>query len=168
MFRDFKELLQCFRDHDVKYLIVGGYAVSFHSQPRATKDLDLFLQASLDNAKAAYAARVAFGAPMEGICVEDLANPEKFIRFGSPPVAVDLMPGVDGVDFDDVWPRRVEGLIDPQSGLMGLFIGRADLLAAKKAAGRARDLADVEEFVKTARGHRGPSGVALVGALRQD
>lgn len=146
MFLDFKELLQSFHAHGVKYLIVGGYAVSFHAQPRATKDLDLFIKADPENAEVVYQALAGFGAPLEGVTVEDLANPEKFIRFGNPPVAVDILPGIDGVDFDQAWPHRVEGVIDEASGLTAFFISRDDLIASKLAAGRMRDLADVEEI----------------------
>ena len=146
MYQDFKDLLSAFHAHSVKYLIVGGYAVSFHGQPRATKDIDLFIRADPTNAKAAYAALVAFGAPLADISVGDLADPSQFIRFGRQPAAVDILPGIDGVDFDAAWERRVEGVIDPQSGLTGLFISKDDLIASKLAAGRLRDLADVEDI----------------------
>jgi len=146
MFDDFKELLSVFNAHNVKYLVVGGYAVSFHAQPRATKDLDVFILADPANAKAVYAALSEFGAPLADIQIDDLANPRKFIRFGQPPVAIDILPGIDGVDFKEAWERRVEGVIDRESGLKAFFISRQDLIAAKLAAGRIRDLADVEEI----------------------
>jgi hypothetical protein len=146
MFDDFKELLSAFNAHNVKYLIVGGYAVSFHAQPRATKDLDLFIKADPVNAKAAYAALAGFGAPIESINVEDLSNPQKFIRFGREPFAVDILPGIDGVAFDEAWDRRVEGVIDAVTGLSAHFISKPDLIASKLAAGRLRDLADVEDI----------------------
>jgi hypothetical protein len=110
MFPDFKELLRSFHAHDVRYLIVGGYAVSFHAQPRATKDLDLFVKADRANAMAVYSALVNFGAPLEGITVDDLADPQKFIRFGRAPVAVDILPGIDGVNFDDARGRKMKFL----------------------------------------------------------
>ncbi len=146
MFPDFKELLSAFNAHSVKYLIVGGYAVSFHAQPRATKDLDIFIKADPTNAEATFAALVSFGAPLDSIRVEDLAAPSKFIRFGHPPIAVDILSGIDGVDFDGAWQRRIEGVIDPESGLTAFFISKDDLIASKIAAGRLRDLADVEEI----------------------
>jgi hypothetical protein len=146
MYQDFKDLLSAFHAHGVKYLIVGGYAVSFHGQPRATKDIDLFIKAGPENAKAAYAALAAFGAPMAGLHEDDLSNPREFLRFGREPMAVDILPAIDGVDFDAAWERRVEGVIDPKSGLTGFFISRNDLIASKLAAGRLRDLADVEEL----------------------
>jgi hypothetical protein len=147
--------LSAFHAHSVKYLIVGGYAVSFHGQPRATKDLDLFIKANSTNAKAAYTALVAFGAPLADISADDLADPSQFIRFGREPAAVDILPGIDGVDFDAAWERRVEGVIDPQSGLTGFFISKDDLIASKLAAGRLRDLADVEDL-REATESRGP------------
>lgn len=146
MFDDFKELLSAFNAHSVKYLIVGGYAVSLHAQPRATKDLDLFVQADAKNAKALYAAFASFGAPLPGIRVEDFADSSKFFRFGKEPVAVDILLRIDGVDFEDAWTRRVECVIDAESGLTAFFISKPDLIASKIAAGRMRDLADVEEI----------------------
>ncbi len=146
MFRDLKELLSVFNAHSVKYLVVGGYAVSFHSQPRATKDLDLFIKADPGNAIATHAALQSFGAPLSEISVDDLANPRKFFRFGREPVAFDILPRIDGVEFDTAWSRRVEGTIDEESGLKVFFISKQDLIASKIAAGRLRDLADVEEI----------------------
>jgi hypothetical protein len=146
MISDFKELLKSFNAHAVKYLIVGGYAVSFHAQPRATKDLDIFIRADAKNAKAVYDALASFGAPLEGITPEDLGDSTKFIRFGREPVAVDLLPGIDGVDFDTAWKHRVSGVVDITSGLTAFFISEADLITSKIAAGRMRDLADVEEL----------------------
>ena len=82
MFDDYKELLSVFNAHNVKYLVVGGHAVSFHAQPRATKDLDLFIQADPVNAKATYDALKAFGAPLSGISIEDFRIPEDLFDLG--------------------------------------------------------------------------------------
>jgi len=146
MYQDFKDLLSAFHAHGVKYLIVGGYAVSFYGQPRATKDIDVFIKADPPNGKAVFAALVAFGAPLGNVTAEDLADPRQFIRFGREPIAVDILPGIDGVDFDSAWARRIEGIIDHATGLTAFFISRDDLIASKLAAGRLRDLADVEEI----------------------
>ena len=100
MYPDFKDLLSAFHAHGVKYLVIGGYAVSFYTQPRATKDIDIFIKADPANARAALHALTAFGAPVAGLTEEDLADPSHFLRFGREPVAVDILPGVDGVDFD--------------------------------------------------------------------
>jgi Nucleotidyl transferase of unknown function (DUF2204) len=153
MFNDFKGLLSAFNAHNVKYLVVGGYAVSFHAQPRATKDLDLFILADRANAAAAFEALREFGAPLAEIQVADLADPRKFLRFGQPPVAIDILSGIDGVNFDEAWERRVEGVIDEVTGLKAFFISRQDLIAAKLAAGRMRDLADVEEIREAGASH---------------
>ncbi len=152
MYQDYKDLLSAFHVHGVKYLIVGGYAVSFHSQPRFTKDMDLFVKADPANAAAIYAALARFGAPLDTILAADLADPRHFIRFGREPVAIDLLPSIDGVDFDAAWERRVEAVIDPKDGQIAYFISRADLIASKLAAGRMRDLADVEEIRQASQG----------------
>jgi predicted nucleotidyltransferase len=146
MFQDFKDLLSAFNAHGVKYLIVGGYAVSFHAQPRATKDIDLFIKADPANAQATYSALAQFGASLDKISAEDIANPHNFIRFGREPAAVDILASIDGVEFDAAWEGRVEGIIDQQTGLRAFFISKDDLIASKLAAGRMRDLADVEEI----------------------
>ena len=116
MFDDFKELLSIFHAHSVKYLIVGGYAVSFHAQPRATKDIDLPIKPDAENAKAVYAALAKFGAPLEGLTPEDFSDRGKFFRMGHEPVMVDILPEIDGVDFDSAWEKRVESVIDLGSG----------------------------------------------------
>jgi len=89
MYQDFKELLSLFNEHKVKYLVVGGYAVSFHAQPRATKDLEILIKADAANARAVYAALARFGAPIEGMVPEDFIEKGKFYRMGRPPLMVD-------------------------------------------------------------------------------
>jgi len=143
MFDDLKELLSIFNSQRVKYLIVGGYAVSFHAQPRATKDIDLLIRPDVENAKAVYAALVKFGAPLEHFTLEDFIERDKFFRMGRAPVMVDILSEIPGVDFDRAWANRVEGVIDHESGLVAFFISRNDLIAAKLAAGRPQDIADV-------------------------
>ena len=144
MFQDHKDLLSAFNARGVRYLIVGGYAVVFHAQPRFTKDIDLFIKADPTNAQATYAALAAFGAPVGDLDPQDFANPENFFRFGQDPVGVDVLPQISGIDFDDAWNRRVEGVIDEETGLKAFFISKEDLIAAKLATGRLRDLGDVE------------------------
>ena len=134
MFSDFKELLKSFNAHKVKYLIVGGYAVSFYAQPRATKDLDLFIKADEDNARAVYAALSGFGAPLADLAVGDFTDTTRFIRFGREPIAIDILPDIDGVAFDNAWDHRVTGTIDQASGLQAFFISKEDLILSKLAA----------------------------------
>lgn len=140
MFQDFKELLSVFNAHGVKYLIVGGYAVSFHAQPRATKDMDILVGPEPDNARAVHAALKQFGAPVADLSPKDFSDPESFFRMGTPPVMVDIMSRISGVDFESAWQRRVDATIDDE--LTVPFISRQDLLAAKISAGRPQDLAD--------------------------
>src|SRR5258708_16429870 len=143
MFNDLKALLSIFHSQSVKYLVVGGYAVSFHAQPRATKDIDLLIRPDGENAEAVYAALVKFGAPLEGLTLQDFIERDKFFRMGRAPMMVDILPEIPGVDFDRAWANRVEGVIDEESGLVAFFISRNDLIAAKLAAGRPQDIADV-------------------------
>lgn len=127
MYPDFKELLSVLNEHRVKYFIVGAYAVSVHAQPRATKDTALG----------------KFGAPLEGLSPADFAEPGVFFRMGGPPVGVDILTEIPGVDFDTAWPRRVDDVVDPASGLKAEFLSADDLIASKLATGRPQDLADV-------------------------
>jgi hypothetical protein len=107
MHQDFKELLSAFNAGQVRYLIVGGYAVSFHAQPRATKDLDILIGADEKNGKAVFAALEKFGAPIEGLSAKDFTEPDNFFRMGAPPAMVDIMPKISGVGFEEAWRRRI-------------------------------------------------------------
>jgi hypothetical protein len=140
--KDFKELLSAFNEHCVKYLIVGGYALAIHAQPRATKDLDLFVRPDAENAKAAFAALAAFGAPLTGVEPEDLVDPGSFFRMGTAPQMIEILPAISGVDFDRVWERRVEVVVDKSTDLTARFISAEDFLVNKMAAGRPQDIAD--------------------------
>ncbi len=154
MYPDFKELLSVLNEHRVKYLVVGAYAVSIHAQPRATKDLDILVKADAENAKAVFAALAKFGAPLQGMTFADFAEPGPFFRMGDAPVGVDILTAIPGVEFDAAWPRRVEAVIDPATGLKATFISRDDLIAAKLASGRGQDLADVEAIHKAMESQR--------------
>src|SRR5580658_7795766 len=131
MYQDYKDLLSAFHAHGVRYLVVGGYAVIFHAQPRFTKDLDLFIKAGPANAQAAYAALAEFGVSLQDIRPEDLAERGSFFRFGRDPHGFDILPDIPGVDFDAAWERRVEGVLDTATGFKAFFISSADLVAAK-------------------------------------
>jgi hypothetical protein len=144
MYQDYKDLLSAFHAHGVRYLVVGAYAVIYHAQPRFTKDIDLLIKADPVNAQATYSALAAFGAPLQDIRPEDFAEVDSFFRFGRDPYGVDILPDIPGVDFEAAWERRVEGVIDPASGLKAFFISAPDLIAAKLAAGRPQDIADAD------------------------
>jgi len=151
MYQDYKDLLSAFQSHGVKYLVVGGFAVIYHSQPRFTKDMDLFIKADPENAKATHAALAEFGAPLQGIAWEDFADRKSFFRFGRDPRGFDILPAIPGVDFDAAWERRVEIVVDTATGLKANIISADDLIASKLASGRARDLADVEDIREAAK-----------------
>ena len=151
MYQDYKDLLSAFQSHGVRYLVVGGLAVIYHSQPRFTKDMDLFIKADPENARATHAALAEFGAPLQNIRPEDFTDQTAFFRFGRDPKGFDILPAIPGVDFDAAWERRVEAVIDTATGLRANFISREDLIAAKRAAGRLQDLADIEAIESAAK-----------------
>lgn len=157
MYSDFKELLSVLNEHRVKYLVVGAYAVSIHAQPRATKDIDILVRPDPDNAKAVFAALTRFGAPLQNLTAADFAEPGPFFRMGQAPLGVDILTEIPGVDFDAAWPRRVEDIVDPASGLRADFLSADDLIASKLATGRPQDLADVDAIRKAAESQR-PKG----------
>jgi hypothetical protein len=124
MFPDFKELLSVFNAGRVRYLFVGGYAVSFHSQPRATKDLDILVDPSPENSVALFEALVKFGASVGRLTPRDFADPENSFRMGTPPAMVDILPRIKGVEFAKAWERRVLRAVGPD--LTVPFISRGD------------------------------------------
>lgn len=141
---DFKELLSVFNSRKIKYLLIGGYAVSLHTQPRATKDMDLLVSPDGENAAALYAALAEFGAPLDEWKAADFMAPDQFFRMGVPPLMVDILSAIPGVDFETAWERRSDIEIDAVSGLRAPVISRRDLMAAKLAAGRPQDMIDLD------------------------
>lgn len=150
MFSDYRDLLSTLNEHRVKYLVIGAYAVAVHAQPRATKDLDIWVRADPDNAKAVFAALAKFGAPLQELTSTDFEEPGPFFRMGREPMGIDILTSIPGVEFDAAWSRRIEAVLDEETGLRGAVISREDLLAAKRAAGRRQDLADIEAIEKAA------------------
>jgi hypothetical protein len=112
--------------------------------------MDLFIKADTENAKATYAALTSFGASLEGVVPEDFTDRNSFFRFGREPKGFDILPFIPGVDFDGAWERRLEIVIDPETGLKANFISSEDLIASKLASGRPRDLADVDDIREAA------------------
>ncbi len=141
---NFCDLLSAFRTRNVRYLIVGGWAVSIHAQPRATQDMDIFVSPDRANVEAVYEALTRFGAPLTHMDKSHFLEPGSFFRIGAPPCQVDVFPGIPGVQFEACWPNRVEVVLDTESGLSANFISAEDLIAAKVASGREQDVADVQ------------------------
>jgi hypothetical protein len=141
--KDLKELLRAFNEQKVKYLVVGGYAFGVYAEPRATKDLDLFIQANEENSKAVFRALAEYGAPLAGFSSSDFRDGTSF-QIGQPPARVDLLQSIDGVSFEEAWEHRIEGLIDTETPTT--VISKEDLIKNKLATGRERDLLDVKEL----------------------
>jgi len=128
--------------HHVKYVVIGGYAVAVHAQPRMTKDLDVFIESSPENALALYKALAEFGAALAEFTVEDFHTPTVWARFGNPPYCFDILQQISGVDFATAYKNSEELLID--GDLPARYISADDLITNKLASGRLQDLADVE------------------------
>jgi predicted nucleotidyltransferase len=141
MEQNLKELLFALNKHRVKYVIIGGYAVFVHAQPRMTKDLDVFIESSPENALALYKALAEFGAPLAEFTVEDFHTPTVCARFGNPPYCFDILQQIAGIDFATVYKDSEELLID--GDLPARYISAEHLITNKLASGRPQDLADV-------------------------
>ncbi|MEM7223219.1 MAG: nucleotidyltransferase [Pseudomonadota bacterium] len=141
--KDFRDLLETFNAHSVRYLIVGGYAVGFHAQPRATNDLDLWIGTNPENAEAVYRALAVFGAPLHQVTAQDFEAEGYWYSFGNPPFRIDLLMSVSGLAFEDAWRNR----LDVRLGELTVpLISMDDLIVNKSSAGRTRDLADLEDL----------------------
>jgi hypothetical protein len=142
---DFRELLSILEKHKVRYLVVGGYAVMKYTEPRFTKDLNLWIATDPENAEVVFAALREFGAPLKDLAPTDFTQEGYFYQMGNPPFRLDIMMSVPGVAFEAAWANReethVEGLVIP-------FISKADLIKTKEASGRDQDLMDVKELRK--------------------
>ncbi|MCY7382650.1 MAG: hypothetical protein LH628_08745 [Microcoleus sp. CAN_BIN18] len=141
--QDFKEFIQFLNDNHVQYLVVGGYAVAIHGHPRYTKDIDIWIETSLDNANNLLQALEQFGFSSLGLQTQDFLTPDQIIQLGYPPNRIDLLTNIDGVIFEDCYPFRLEVFIDD---VVVTFIDLDNLKKNKKASGRLQDLADLENL----------------------
>lgn len=137
---DFRDILSEFNDAGVEFLLVGAYALAAHGLPRATGDIDLWVRPSPENAARVMTALARFGAPLAEISIADFATPGIVFQIGVAPRRVDVLTGIDGVDFDEAWAARWDVVVDR---IRIAVIGRAHLLQNKRASGRPKDLADV-------------------------
>lgn len=143
MSKDFQDILRVFNAHNVKYLVVGGYAFGVYTEPRTTKDIDLWIRTDAENAHAVFQALAEFGAPIHGLSPEDFTDGTIF-QMGQPPERIDILQQVSGVDFDSAWEHRVEGFVDEKTP--ALVISKEDLIRNKLASGREQDLLDVKKL----------------------
>lgn len=126
-------------------MVIGGYAVVQYAEPRFTKDLDVLIATTKENAKAVYSALKEFGAPLADLTEKDFEEDGFFFQMGVPPIRVDVIMGIPGINFDECWNRRVE--VDFE-GLRVIFISKQDLIISKRAAGRPQDLIDADLLSK--------------------
>jgi hypothetical protein len=143
---DLMDLLGAFSSLNVEYLIVGGWAVSVHAEPRFTKDIDVWIGTDPSNLQRAARALALFGAPDSIVLQAGQLQPDEFLFFGVPPNRVDLLRTIPGVTFEEAFMNRVDVR---WSDTWVHIIGRNDLIAAKTAAGRERDLRDLELLRKS-------------------
>jgi hypothetical protein len=122
-----------------EYLLVGAFAMAAHELPRATGDIDLWIRPNLENAGRVWNALARFGAPMEKLTVEELADPDLFFQIGVAPVRIDILTRIDGVEFEDAWAERVVSEFD---GVAVPVLSRRHLLINKRASDRPKDRAD--------------------------
>jgi hypothetical protein len=141
--RDFREFLSLLSAREVKYLLVGGYAVGFHGYPRATADMDIWVSRTDENARKLVSVLEEFGFRDVAMAGQALTQAGQVIRMGVPPLRIELFTSVSGAEFDACYAERIEGVID---GVRVSILSLADLKRNKKAAGRPKDLADLEEL----------------------
>ena len=142
---DFRDMLSAFLNAKVEFLLVGGYAMSAHGINRYTRDIDLFVRASVENSRRIWLALAVFGAPKLENTPEDFAKPNMVMQFGVPPKRIDILTSIAGVDFDEAWAGRMHL---PMDGLSIPVIGRKELIQNKRAAGREQDVLDVKNLEK--------------------
>jgi hypothetical protein len=141
MNQDFVDLLRAFTAADVRFLIVGAYALALHGRPRATGDLDVWIEATPENARRVVRALAAFGAPLTDVAEADFAREGVTYQIGVPPGRIDILTDLTGLPFAEAWPDRIRrpfGDIDVD------FIGRASFIRNKRATARPKDLADID------------------------
>ena len=135
----FAEMLSERSAAGVEYLVVGAYAVAAHGNPRATGDIDIWIRPTRENAERVLRALRAFGAPLFDLSIDDLVNEQTVFQLGVAPMRIDILCGIDGVSFDEAWPRRVSAALGSSTEPV---LSLTDLARNKRAAGRPKDLAD--------------------------
>lgn len=138
---DFKDLLKAFSEEGVRYLVVGGYAYAEHVEPRYTKDLDVWIERSLENADRVLSALRKFGAPLRDLSKDDLTSVGTFYQIGLPPNRIDIITQLEEMAFDDCWQRRKT----VELGELSVeYISLSDLIENKERTARPHDLADAQ------------------------
>jgi hypothetical protein len=139
----FAASLRLFHEENVEFLVIGAHALAAHGHVRATLDIDLWVRPTPENARRVWRALERFRAPLSKMEIGDFAEPEVLYQIGVPPSRIDIMTSVTGLAFDAAWPNRLTAMFgDVPAPVLGL----ADMRTAKRAAGRLKDLADLEEL----------------------
>jgi hypothetical protein len=139
--KDFREFVELLNEHEVEFIIVGGYALAFHGAPRFTGDIDVFVKADIENAKRIMNALAAFGFGSLDLTIDDFKDQNKVIQLGLPPVRIDIITSLSGVTWEEVDASKESGLF---GDISVSYIGRKELIINKRATGRKKDLADLE------------------------
>ncbi len=140
---DFSEFLRLLNVHDVEYLLVGGFAVALHGYPRATADLDVWVARRADNAIRIVAALREFGFDVPSLTEDLFLGPDRIVRMGVAPLRIEILMAIDGVDFDECVKHSIVRMVD---GCPIPVIGLEDLKTNKRASGRNKDLADLDNL----------------------
>ena len=142
---DFDAFIDSLIAHGAEFVVVGAYALAFHGAPRFTGDLDILIQPTIENAARVLSAIRTFGFPVGELQSTDLADPRRMLEMGVPPVQIHLMSAISGVTWDEVWANRDIG---PCGRHQVSFVGRETLVRNKRAAGRPKDLADIDALTE--------------------
>jgi hypothetical protein len=141
MNQDFVDLLRAFIAHDVRFLVVGAYALAVHGRPRATGDLDIWVDPTPENASSVIRALSEFGAPLADVAAEDFAQPGVVFQMGLPPRRIAVLTELSGLTFAQAWPSRLRAPFGP---IDVDYLGRDDFIHNKRYVRRAKDLGDIE------------------------
>lgn len=139
-------MLSIFIKNDVRFLIVGAYALGAYIAPRSTGDIDFWIEPTKTNAQKTYAALAEFGAPLQSLKIEDLEKPGTIFQIGLPPFRIDVITKISGVNFENAWADRVT---HPVLNIQVSIISKKYLIQNKRAAGRPKDLLDLDLLLKS-------------------
>jgi len=139
--KDFIDFIELLNLHQVEYMVVGAHALAFHGRPRHTGDLDIWIKPSLENAEKMVAVLKDFGFDSLGLTKDDFLKENYVTQLGYPPLRIDILNAISGVDFDDAYQGKVIGQYED---LSILFINISDFIANKQASGRPKDIGDID------------------------
>ncbi|MDQ7816526.1 MAG: DUF6036 family nucleotidyltransferase [Melioribacteraceae bacterium] len=145
--QDYKELLRLLNENQVEYLVIGAFALGFHGAPRNTGDIDIWIRISKENAKRMIATLEVFGFSSLGFKEEDFLEKDSIIQLGVPPVRIDILTSITGVEFEDAYNNRC---ILKSDGISINYLSKEDFIKNKKTSGRLKDLADIERILQIA------------------